>query len=111
MKNPALEDIYRERFSFFNPMQTQIFHTLYHTSANVLLGSPTGSGKTVAAELAMWWAFKAKPGSKVVYIAPMKALVRERVKDWGRRLARPLGLKLVELTGKSREAARRAGLT
>ncbi|KAL1874544.1 putative steryl acetyl hydrolase mug81 [Diaporthe australafricana] len=99
LKNPGLEEIYAERFQFFNPMQTQIFHTLYNTPANVLLGSPTGSGKTVAAELAMWWAFREKPGSKVVYIAPMKALVRERVKDWGARLAKPLGLKLVELTG------------
>ena len=99
LKNPLLEEIYAKRFQFFNPMQTQIFHTLYHTPANVLLGSPTGSGKTVAAELAMWWAFKEKPGSKVVYIAPMKALVRERVKDWGERLAKPLGMKIVELTG------------
>ncbi|KAB5540523.1 Sec63 Brl domain-containing protein, partial [Coniochaeta sp. 2T2.1] len=99
LKNPALEELYAQRFQFFNPMQTQIFHTLYHTSANVLLGSPTGSGKTVAAELAMWWAFRERPGSKVVYIAPMKALVRERVKDWGKRLAQPMGLKLVELTG------------
>ncbi|OAA47791.1 activating signal cointegrator 1 complex subunit 3 [Metarhizium rileyi] len=99
LKNPGLEEIYAQRFQFFNPMQTQIFHTLYHTPANVLLGSPTGSGKTVAAELAMWWAFRERPKSKVVYIAPMKALVRERVKDWGKRLARPLGLKIVELTG------------
>ena len=99
LKNSLLEDIYGQRFSFFNPMQTQIFHTLYHTSANVLLGSPTGSGKTVAAELAMWWAFREKPGSKVVYIAPMKALVRERVQDWRKRLTRQMGLKLVELTG------------
>ncbi|KAI1115957.1 Sec63 Brl domain-containing protein [Nemania sp. NC0429] len=99
LKNPGLEEIYAKRFQFFNPMQTQIFHTLYHTPANVLLGSPTGSGKTVAAELAMWWAFRERPGSKVVYIAPMKALVRERVKDWGARLSGPLGLKLVELTG------------
>ncbi|PFH61042.1 hypothetical protein XA68_18359 [Ophiocordyceps unilateralis] len=101
LKNPGLEELYGQRFQFFNPMQTQIFHTLYHTAANVLLGSPTGSGKTVAAELAMWWALRERPGSKVVYIAPMKALVRERVKDWGSRLARPLGLKLVELTGDS----------
>ena len=99
LKNPLLEEIYGERFQFFNPMQTQIFHTLYHTSANVLLGSPTGSGKTVAAELGMWWSFQNKPGSKVVYIAPMKALVRERVQDWRRRLTRQMGLKLVELTG------------
>ncbi|OQE17153.1 hypothetical protein PENFLA_c025G01144 [Penicillium flavigenum] len=99
LKNPILEEIYGQRFQFFNPMQTQIFHILYHTPANVLLGSPTGSGKTVAAELAMWWAFREKPGSKVVYIAPMKALVRERVQDWRKRLTRQMGLKLVELTG------------
>lgn len=99
LQNPLLEEIYSQRFQFFNPMQTQIFHTLYHTNNNVLLGSPTGSGKTVAAELAMWWAFREKPGSKVVYIAPMKALVRERVQDWGSRLVRQMGLKLVELTG------------
>ncbi|KAF2268062.1 Sec63-domain-containing protein [Lojkania enalia] len=98
-KNPLLEELYGQRFQYFNPMQTQIFHCLYHTPANVLLGAPTGSGKTVAAELAMWWAFREKPGSKVVYIAPMKALVRERVQDWSKRLARPMGLKLVELTG------------
>ena len=99
LKNPLLEEIYGRRFQFFNPMQTQIFHALYHTSANILLGSPTGSGKTVAAELAMWWAFREKPGSKVVYIAPMKALVRERVQDWRKRLTQQMGLKLVELTG------------
>ena len=99
LKNPLLEEIYGQRFQFFNPMQTQIFHTLYHTSSNVLLGSPTGSGKTIAAELAMWWAFREKPGSKVVYIAPMKALVRERVQDWQKRLTSQMGLKLVELTG------------
>lgn len=99
LKNPLLQEIYGQRFQFFNPMQTQIFHTLYHTPANVLLGSPTGSGKTVAAELAMWWAFREKLGSKVVYIAPMKALVRERVQDWRKRLTRQMGLKLVELTG------------
>ncbi|KAK3079350.1 hypothetical protein LTS18_005084, partial [Coniosporium uncinatum] len=99
LKNPLLEEIYGQRFQFFNPMQTQLFHCMYHTNANVLLGSPTGSGKTIACELAMWWAFRENPGSKVVYIAPMKALVRERVQDWGRRLTGPMGLKLVELTG------------
>lgn len=99
LKNPLLEQLYGKQFQYFNPMQTQIFHCLYHTSSNVLLGSPTGSGKTVASELAMWWAFREKPGSKVVYIAPMKALVRERVKDWKYRLTKQMGLTLVELTG------------
>lgn len=99
LKNPNLEALYGQRFRFFNPMQTQVFHTLYHTSDNVLLGSPTGSGKTITCELAMWQAFRDKPGSKVVYIAPMKALVRERVKDWKGRISSPMRKNLVELTG------------
>ena len=79
------------RFDYFNPVQTQIFHTLFHTDRNVLLGAPTGSGKTVAAELAMLRVFEKYPGGKCVYIAPLKALVRERIADWHQRLEIGLG--------------------
>ena len=44
LQNPVYEELCRKRFDFFNPIQTQIFHTLYRTSQNVLLGAPTGSG-------------------------------------------------------------------
>ncbi|KAF4522149.1 hypothetical protein B566_EDAN012611 [Ephemera danica] len=93
-------------FSHFNPIQTQVFHCLYHSDENVVLGAPTGSGKTLVAELAMFRVFKEQPGAKVVYIAPMKALVRERVHDWGERLGRKLGRKVVELTGDATPDAR-----
>lgn len=86
-------------FSHFNPVQTQIFHCLYHTDNNVLLGAPTGSGKTIAAEIAMFRVFKQYPGTKVVYIAPLKALVRERIEDWKIRLQQKLNRRVVELTG------------
>ncbi|CAH1802861.1 unnamed protein product, partial [Owenia fusiformis] len=95
--NPNLETLYK--FSHFNPVQTQIFHTLYHTDCNVLLGAPTGSGKTVAAEMAIFRVFREKPGAKCVYIAPLKALVRERMEDWKIRIEQKLGKKVVELTG------------
>ena len=36
-----------------------------------------------------------------MYIAPMKALVRERVDDWNERMERRLGKRVVELTGDS----------
>jgi activating signal cointegrator complex subunit 3 len=36
---------------------------------------------------------------QVIYIAPLKALVRERMTDWGKGLCRALGKRLVELTG------------
>ncbi|XP_021060227.1 activating signal cointegrator 1 complex subunit 3 isoform X1 [Mus pahari] len=93
----AYEALYN--FSHFNPVQTQIFHTLYHTDCNVLLGAPTGSGKTVAAELAIFRVFNKYPTSKAVYIAPLKALVRERMDDWKLRIEEKLGKKVIELTG------------
>ena len=144
LKNHSYESLYP--FSYFNPIQTQVFHTLYHSDSNVLLGAPTGSGKTIAAELAIfrwalfgkWWVgiiwkstvgiiwnqwalfgkfgwalfrdiflvshrrvFNCYPGGKAVYIAPMKALVRERVDDWNERMERRLGKRVVELTGDS----------
>jgi len=95
--DPVIESMYK--FSHFNPIQTQAFHTLYHTDCNVLLGAPTGSGKTISAELAMLRLFKAYPRQKVVYIAPLKALVKERMSDWGTGFCRTMNKKLVELTG------------
>jgi hypothetical protein len=40
----------------------QAFHTLYHTDENVLLGAPTGSGKTISSELTMLRVFNEYPG-------------------------------------------------
>jgi activating signal cointegrator complex subunit 3 len=86
-------------FTQFNPVQSQVFHALHHTDCNVFLGAPTGSGKTISAELAMIRLFERQPGAKVVYIAPLKALVKERMKDWKARFVAKLGFKLVELSG------------
>jgi activating signal cointegrator complex subunit 3 len=85
--------------SHFNPIQTQCFHVLYHTDHNALIGAPTGSGKTNCAEIAIFRVFRFYPGKKVVYIAPLKALVRERVLDWNKRMVPILGIKMTELTG------------
>ena len=63
LMNPMLETLYK--FSHFNPIQTQLFHVLYHTEHNVLLGAPTGSGKTIAAEIAIFRVFRERPNDKV----------------------------------------------
>ncbi|KAL9254447.1 DExH-box ATP-dependent RNA helicase DExH14-like protein [Drosera capensis] len=97
LSNEMYENLYR--FSHFNPIQTQAFYVLYHTDENVLLGAPTGSGKTISAELAMFRLFNTQPDMKVIYIAPLKALVRERMSDWRNRLVTQLGKKMVEMTG------------
>ena len=97
MDNAELQMLFK--FDYFNPIQSQIFHTLYHSDKNVLLGAPTGSGKTIAAEIAMFKVFRDYPDGKIVYIAPMKALVRERITDWKVRLQEKLKKPIIELTG------------
>ena len=86
--------------------RTQVFHSVFHTDGNILVGSPTGSGKTVTAELAVLRMLRCHPGMKAVYIAPLKALVRERMLDWGRKFVQGLGHSLQELTGDSAPDAR-----
>ncbi|EDO46714.1 predicted protein [Nematostella vectensis] len=97
LHNVSYELLYK--FTHFNPVQTQVFHTVYNSDHNVLLGAPTGSGKTIIAELAIFRLFDKYPGAKAVYIAPLKALVRERMDDWKVRFGRKLGKRVIELTG------------
>jgi activating signal cointegrator complex subunit 3 len=42
---------------------------VYNTDHNVLLGAPTGSGKTAVAELAIFRVFDKYPGAKVKIVA------------------------------------------
>jgi activating signal cointegrator complex subunit 3 len=98
LNNPVYEALYT-RFAHFNPVQSQTFHVLYHTDSNVLVGAPTGSGKTITAEIAILRMLSTAPGAKAVYIAPLKALARERLADWKKKLGGELGLSVVELTG------------
>ncbi|GJZ02296.1 DExH-box ATP-dependent RNA helicase DExH14 [Tanacetum coccineum] len=93
--NKAYEELYR--FSHFNPIQTQAFHILYHKQNNILLGAPTGSGKTISAEQAMLQLFNTAPDMKVIYIAPLKAIVREKMNDWKNGFVSKLGKKCYEI--------------
>jgi activating signal cointegrator complex subunit 3 len=97
LQDPSYESMYS--FGHFNPIQTQAFHVLYHSDESVLMGAPTGSGKTIMSELAMLRVFRHTPRRKVLYIAPLKALVRERMSAWGSGLCKSLNKRMVELTG------------
>ncbi len=100
----ALHDSKAAKFVFpgirhFNPIQTQLFHVLYHSDEPVLVGAPTGSGKTALAEIAVLRLLRTLNREAVaVYIAPLKALARERKKDWEAKF-NPLGIEVVMLTG------------
>ena len=99
LKNPIFESLYSSKFAYFNRIQSHIFETLYEGENNVLIGAPTGSGKTIMAELAMLRIFRDHPNKKVLYIAPLKALAKERIIDWKKRIEGILHKKVVELTG------------
>ncbi|KAL9657052.1 hypothetical protein ABK040_002678 [Willaertia magna] len=100
LHNPDYERLFTDKgIQYFNPVQTQIFHATYHTDENIIVGAPTGSGKTIAAELCMLRLFTLRPKAKVIYIAPLKALVRERLEEWELKFVKKLGKKLVELSG------------
>lgn len=80
----------------------QVFPVLYNTDDNVLVAAPTGSGKTICAEFAVLRMLqKGEVGGRCVYIAPVEALAKERLRDWESKFGKELGVKVVELTGET----------
>lgn len=101
LRNPSYEVLY-QKFRHFNPIQTQVFPVLYNTDDNVLVAAPTGSGKTICAEFAVLRMLqKGEAGGRCVYIAPVEALAKERLRDWESKFGRTLGVRVVELTGET----------
>ncbi|KAJ6017336.1 hypothetical protein N7451_000715 [Penicillium sp. IBT 35674x] len=98
----TLPDRYRELFPFplFNAVQSRCFDPAYNSDSNLVLSSPTGSGKTVIMELAICRLLNVLKDErfKVVYQAPTKSLCTERFRDWNTKFA-ALNLKCAELTG------------
>lgn len=64
------DSLYLSNFDHFNPIQTQTYSALSEGDESVLVCAPTGSGKTVCAEFALFRLFKKDPNAKCVYIAP-----------------------------------------
>ena len=91
-----------------NRIQTRCYPSAFKDDGNMLICAPTGSGKTNVAMLAMLREIgKHRDPStgaidldsfKIIFIAPLKALVQEQVGNFGKRLE-PYGIKVAELTG------------
>ncbi|KAL9072568.1 MAG: hypothetical protein Q9157_005042 [Trypethelium eluteriae] len=91
-----------------NRIQTKCFPTAFEDDGNMLICAPTGSGKTNVAMLTMLREIgkhrDPQTGAidldafKIIYIAPLKALVQEQVGNFGKRLE-PYGIRVSELTG------------
>ncbi|SMR51251.1 unnamed protein product [Zymoseptoria tritici ST99CH_1E4] len=91
-----------------NRIQTECYKSAFEDDGNMLICAPTGSGKTNVAMLTMLreigkhrdpdtGAFDLA-AFKIIYIAPLKALVQEQVGNFGKRLE-AYGIAVSELTG------------
>ncbi|CAM9294568.1 unnamed protein product, partial [Chrysoparadoxa australica] len=90
-----------------NRIQSKMHEAALTQSDNLLLCAPTGAGKTNVAMLTMLHEIgqhRKEDGSidtsafKIVYVAPMKALVQEVVQNFGKRL-QSYGIVVKELSG------------
>ena len=91
-----------------NRIQTKCYPCAFQDDGNMLVCAPTGSGKTNVAMLTILREIgkhrNPETGEimlddfKIVYIAPLKALVQEQVGNFGKRLE-PYGIRVSELTG------------
>ena len=98
LRNEDYESVYKNKMSFFNAIQTQCFESLYNSDENVFIGAPTGSGKTVCAELAIMRLFSNKQDARCVYVTALEDLAQLRYKEWVQTFGR-LGKNVIKLTG------------
>ncbi|CAH0553226.1 unnamed protein product [Brassicogethes aeneus] len=101
LRNDQYESLYSEKFPQFNPIQTQVFNTVYNGDENVFIGAPTGSGKTTIAEFAILRLFEKNPDGRCVYLVPKDALAELIFADWHNKFGQVLGKKVVLLTGET----------
>ncbi|KAL3526077.1 hypothetical protein ACH5RR_014449 [Cinchona calisaya] len=95
-------------FRYFNSMQSECFSACYLSDINMVISAPTGSGKTALFELCILRVFskfistegkfiQLKGTLKTIYIAPSKALVQEKLRDWIQKFG-SWGINCLELT-------------
>ncbi|KAI9253156.1 Sec63 Brl domain-containing protein [Sporodiniella umbellata] len=85
LKNEEYESIlFRQQKTHFDPIETQLFHTVYHTDQDILLGAPIGANKATVTNLAAYAAFRDRPNSKIVYLSSKRGQSRERMQEWSR---------------------------
>ncbi|GAB2284680.1 hypothetical protein Dimus_019132 [Dionaea muscipula] len=108
-----LPEYFRSTFNFryFNSLQSECFPACFLSDVNMVISAPTGSGKTVLFELCilrLLSKFLSTDGRflhikgtlKTIYVAPSKALVQEKLRDWNQKFG-PWGIVCLELTSDS----------
>eukprot|EP01028_Stygiella_incarcerata_P000722 TRINITY_DN110_c0_g1_i1.p1 TRINITY_DN110_c0_g1~~TRINITY_DN110_c0_g1_i1.p1 ORF type:complete len:2139 (+),score=504.33 TRINITY_DN110_c0_g1_i1:433-6849(+) len=95
------------KITHLNRIQSRVCHTALESSENILVCAPTGAGKTIIAMMCILRELgRLRKGNgtfdlskmKIVYVAPMKALVQEMCISFQKAFD-PYGLVVSELTG------------
>ncbi|SNX81594.1 probable RNA helicase [Melanopsichium pennsylvanicum] len=81
LQDELLYEMYAQKFSAFNAIQTQSFHTLMHTSANSLLCGPTASGKSTVVAMAAWRALQLADNKCIVVVHSKRELLTSAMKS------------------------------
>jgi len=97
----SMRPLFAKKFQFFNAVQTQTFSALYGSDHSVLVCSPTGSGKTTCAELALLRQFQTDPGAKCVYLCPKDEMLDALHAQLTQRLGALLQVNVSRLTGET----------
>ncbi|KAG6914415.1 hypothetical protein DXG01_000484, partial [Tephrocybe rancida] len=102
LHNKEFEEIYASTIETFNKIQTQVFQALYTSDENVVIGAPTGSGKTICAEFALLRLWSKREQPRAVCIEPYQEMVDQRVAEWKAKFSKLQGGKeIVSLTGET----------
>lgn len=105
LKNPEVEKIYTQKENFLQmlPIQTQTFKAVYESEDSLFIGAPTGSGKSLCAELAIHKYLKStqnKIRGPAIYVSSIKAMVKEKYNEWSEKFS-SLKYKIGLLTGQA----------
>src|SRR5690606_854829 len=76
-----VEDYLKLPYEYLNPPQSEFLQYLELDDTDIIVATPTSSGKTTIAELFASRGMKYHK-KKIIYLAPMKALADEKYEDW-----------------------------
>jgi len=78
----VVDNFKQQRITKLNPAQVKALNSGLLDGKNLLVCTPTGSGKTAIATFAITKNLSGNKGSKAIYLVPLKALANEKYRDY-----------------------------